>query len=149
MNSVPSDRQFSASNPDDNRVNLYKRADFKYCRSCYNHPAGKVGVALTDAMIQHGYLQVKDHGFEITSKGHTFFNNLGIDIDSLKTTQRPLARICTDWSEKMPHLAGSLGDAFLSQLLKRQYLTRTTVRRVLRVTDAGRDWAKKTLHIDL
>lgn len=93
------------------------RADkIKIARTCYDHLAGKLGVALTGAFIEKGYLVEAQDDFIVTDKGETFFYEFEIDLDSSRKKRRHFARKCLDWSERRYHLAGSLGHAVLMRL---------------------------------
>ncbi len=78
-------------------------------RTCYDHLAGRLGVALTDAMTERGLLD-QDGGFALTGTGRTWFAEaLGTDAAALRAGRRPTARGCLDWTERRQHLAGVAG----------------------------------------
>src|SRR4051794_14554598 len=78
-------------------------------RTCYDHLAGALAVALTDALCAEGILTADD--LQLTPHGARRLQLFGIDIPRLRTASRPLTRVCPDWSEKRAHLAGALGAA--------------------------------------
>lgn len=110
-----------------------------YARTCYDHLAGKVGVAVTESMLKNGLIQLNDHekGYLLTKKGEVEFCELGIKIDELKHTKRKFARPCLDWSERRHHLAGSLGAALTSRLFELEWIRRLPGTRAVAVTDQG------------
>src|SRR5258705_8198401 len=72
----------------------------KQCRTCYDHLAGKVGVAITDSLLQQKIIIDSDNVFELSKKGENWFNDLGIDVTELKEQRRSFLRPCLDWSER-------------------------------------------------
>jgi DNA-binding transcriptional ArsR family regulator len=112
-------------------------------RTCYGHLAGKLGVAVTEALCSRSLLQSDDNGFRVTRTGETWFAGIGIDIRGLK--RRPLAPWHIDWSERRHHLAGTLGCALATRMFQLKWFTRIDDSRALRVTDRGR----AALHAEL
>src|SRR5215468_1375855 len=81
-------------------------------RTCYDHLAGRLGVAIADALVARGCIEIDDEGGVITEAGAAFFHRTGIVLpDAGGRTRRWLCRPCLDWSERRPHLAGRLGAA--------------------------------------
>lgn len=109
----------------------------QFVRTCYDHLAGAVGVALTDSLQHQGLLQSAGGGYALTSRGERRLRTLGIDVDALRRRQRAFARPCLDWTERRPHLAGALGCGITGRLLELDWLRRIPGGRALRVTDAG------------
>jgi DNA-binding transcriptional ArsR family regulator len=108
-------------------------------RLCYDHLAGRLGVALTQRMLEGGYLEKDGGDYDITALGATAFEELGIDLDTLRAQERPLSRACLDWSEKDHHLAGSLGAALTNELFRLGWLEGREASRVVMVTEVGRE----------
>jgi len=126
--------------PQDKIITSKKIKDipFRYCRSCYNHLAGKVGVGITDNLLRLDFLTEKDHTYEVTASGHIFFHELGIDTTKLSGNKRSIARPCLDWSERRPHLAGSVGTALLTKMVDDQWVRRVHHSRTFIVTSIGK-----------
>ncbi|MBB6499349.1 ArsR/SmtB family transcription factor [Pedobacter cryoconitis] len=114
-----------------------KNVPVKNCRTCYDHIAGKAGVAITDRILKLAYLSEKGQQYELTDKGHSFFTGFGIDTDVLLKLKRPFARPCLDWSERRFHLAGSLGRAILEKMFQDDWMRRTQNSRALVITSKG------------
>ena len=91
------------------------RAALREARSCYDHLAGRAGVALADDLLARGALIERDGASPSrpTPRAH-YLERFGVDPGSLHT-RRPLARACTDWTERRPHVAGALGAALLTR----------------------------------
>ncbi|MFJ5714846.1 helix-turn-helix domain-containing protein [Neobacillus sp. NPDC093127] len=109
----------------------------RIARTCYDHLAGKLGVSLTEAFIEKGYLVEDQVDFLITDKGEKFFRDFKIDLDALRIKRRHFARKCLDWSERRYHLAGSLGHAVLMRLLELHWIEKLPDR-ALKITKAGK-----------
>ncbi|GAA4591865.1 DNA-binding transcriptional ArsR family regulator [Actinoplanes octamycinicus] len=107
-------------------------------RTCYDHLAGRLGVAVTDALTGAGMLD-RANGFAVTASGLSWLtDSLGVPPDQLRPGRRPLARDCLDWTERRPHLGGLAGARVCETFLSRQWLTRIGSGRAVRLTVAGR-----------
>ena len=115
----------------------------RHARTCYDHLAGALAVALTDALQSAGILS--GHELAVTDRGVTELRRFGIDVAYLRTRQRPLTRSCLDWSEQRPHLAGAVGAALCQQLLDRGWIKRMPEPRIVRLTPAGQDGLARTV----
>ncbi|MGE5625278.1 MAG: ArsR/SmtB family transcription factor [Bacillota bacterium] len=109
-------------------------------RSCYDHLAGALGVALHRRFQDLGWFRhaPEDGAYELTPEGTEGFEELGMDLPSLRAQRRRFACACLDWSERRPHLAGALGAAFLAMAIKHRWLNKQLDSRALSVTPAGR-----------
>ena len=111
-----------------------KDSPVTHCRTCYDHLAGKVGVLITDSLLQQ---KIIDAGFEVSKKGEKWFTAFGIDIDELKQQRRSFLRPCLDWSERRHHIAGSLASALLDIMLEDDWIRRTKHSRAIVITAKG------------
>lgn len=111
--------------------------ELRFARTCYDHLAGELGVALTAALVQRGALTELEHDFRLTTTGEGWFQQLGLDVADLRLTRRVFARRCLDWSERRVHLGGLLGAALLGQLRARRWVVRVGETRALRLTLDG------------
>jgi len=119
-------------------------------RTCYDHLAGKLALSIADALCQRGYLALADGAGIVSADGRRFFTEFGIDLEALGfTSRRPLCRTCLDWSERRPHLAGSLGAALLDRLLELKWVVRVPDSRALRLTVPGRLGMAETFGLTL
>ena len=118
-------------------------------RSCYDHLAGQLGVALTERLIERRAIAPAGDDFALTAGGETFFRDLGIAVDRARERKRTFARSCLDWTERRPHLAGSLGAAVLEHFLSAGWLMRNPHDRALRITAAGRAELARNFRIEM
>lgn len=109
-------------------------------RTCYDHIAGTLGVALHDRCTAQRWLvhaaEASD-AYELAPAGERAFTALGVDVASVRALRRRFAFACLDWSERRPHLGGALGAALLGVALKRRWVAQDLDSRALRVTAAG------------
>lgn len=103
-------------------------------RTCYDHLAGRLGVAVFDAMVQRRLVRP---GSGVTAAGGRWLADLDIDVSALGSAKRPAFRECLDWTERRPHLAGSVGAALCDTFLERQWVRRPDRTRRLEVTATG------------
>lgn len=102
-------------------------------RTCYDHLAGRLGVALRAGMIRRGLLDTTA-GLTLTPAGTQTLTSLGIPLPTPRT--RPLLRDCLDWTERTEHLAGALPAALLHHAIAQNWLHRNEDRSV-RLTSAA------------
>lgn len=115
-------------------------------RTCYDHLAGRLGVAVTEAMLARGWLDGGGDGgaFWLTPGGRDALTGLGVampDADGV--------RCCLDWTEKRHHMAGPHGRALLQMLLERDWVRRAKQGRAVLVTDAGSDGLRSEFGVTL
>ncbi|MEU8028500.1 winged helix-turn-helix domain-containing protein [Streptomyces sp. NPDC049099] len=103
-------------------------------RTCYDHLAGRLGIAVTDALTHRGLLR-QDTGFALTDAGVEWFRAAGIPLEV--PSRRPLARACLDWTERRPHLAGAAGAALCRHALDAGWCVRVGSARAVKVTPSG------------
>lgn len=108
----------------------------RIARSCYDHLAGELGVAITDTLLTQGILIVDGTAIHISDHGKTFLQAHGVTLPS-SMSRRTYARFCLDWSERRDHLAGALGAALLTTWLNQRWVERTQQSRALRLTPSG------------
>ncbi len=126
--------------PNDKHKKIVRNKDnsaIKYCRTCYDHLAGKVGVVITEALINQKLIELNASSYLITKKGSAFFSKLEINTDELRKYRRIFAKPCLDWSERKYHLAGSLGAALLDKTLSLDWFRKTKNSRAIIVTSKG------------
>jgi DNA-binding transcriptional ArsR family regulator len=119
-----------------------RRQALAHARTCYDHLAGTVGVAITDAMIEKRLLDLV-HGLALTDAGTAWLVDLGITVPA--GTRRPSVRSCLDWTERRPHLAGAVGAALCHHAFDSGWITRVGTTRAVAVTPAGRQALRRHL----
>jgi DNA-binding transcriptional ArsR family regulator len=110
-------------------------------RTCYDHIAGSVGVALHDRFKALEWLsadRADDTAYDLTPAGVRTFEALGIDVAATRSLRRRFAFACLDWSERRPHVGGALGAALLTLALKKKWAIQDLDSRALTVTPLGR-----------
>lgn len=107
-------------------------------RTCYNHLAGRLGVAVADALQRRGDVVFADGVGEVTEQGQAFFDRLGVDARRAGSRGRVFCKPCLDWTERRHHLAGTLGAALCEHCLGAGWLQRSRDSRALTITADGR-----------
>ena len=121
----------------------------RFARCCYDHLAGQLGVAVTQALERRGVIvAATDKQFEVSPAGMDWFARMGLNVPDLQPTRRGLARQCLDWSERQHHLAGPLGVQWMKLLCAKGWLRRVKATRAVQVTPQGWAWLKDELGIE-
>ncbi len=115
-----------------------EKSGTKYCRTCYDHLAGFVGVKIVETLEIKGFLIKSKKVYLVTEKGWEWFQLFNISKEGFNNYRRPVTRQCLDWSERRPHLAGQLGAEFLKKMLERKWFKKVEFSRELVVTSKGR-----------
>lgn len=118
-----------------------REAALRLARTCYDHLAGRVAVAVADRMVARGDLELCADGGALTGQGEGFLATIGIDVEAIRTAsrgRRTWCRPCMDWSERRPHLAGAVGAAMLDTWLGNGWMRRVEGSRAIQVTPPGR-----------
>lgn len=112
-------------------------AGLRKARTCYDHLAGQLGVALADALLRRGHAELTEDAGIVTDKGLTFLAGLGIDVRTPAASGRVLCRPCLDWSERRPHLAGRIGAVLCDHSLAQGWIRRLDGTRAVTITPKG------------
>src|SRR3954452_19820572 len=119
----------------------------RFARSCYDHLAGQVGVAVTDVLVAMGHIVLTDEGGEVTSSGARFLSAFGADLTP--RTRRIFCQPCLDWSERRYHLKGLVGARILDRLLALAWLKCVSGSRALHLTSSGRAGLSDIFQIEI
>ena len=119
------------------KKNPEKHSPIKHCRTCYDHLAGKIGVAVTESLLEQNIILDSDAKFEVSPEGVKWFSDFGINLEDLKKQRRLFLKPCLDWSERKNHIAGSLGVSLLDKMIADDWLRRTKDSRVIQITGKG------------
>jgi DNA-binding transcriptional ArsR family regulator len=118
-------------------------AALRAARTCYDHLAGRLGVALADSLVAGGYAELANDAGLVTDAGIELLGRIGIDVDALlarhgKRSARLLCRPCLDWSERRSHLAGAVGAALCAHSFTKGWIRRINGTRAVTITPKGR-----------
>ncbi|MGF7238510.1 MAG: ArsR/SmtB family transcription factor [Frankia sp.] len=117
-------------------------------RTCYDHLAGRLGVAITDGMTRAGLLD-QVGGFALTDAGLIWLTTtLGVEPTALTAGRRPVARPCLDWTERRTHLAGSAGAQIRRRFDENGWTRAVGAGRAVRLTPAGGAALRDLLDLD-
>jgi DNA-binding transcriptional ArsR family regulator len=108
-----------------------------FARTCYDHLAGELGVAILGRLQAAGCLEQHGKEYRLTAPGTEFLQRLGVDVGRAQTKRRRFAHACLDWSHRVPHLGGALGAALLVWMLGNRIVVRAKASRAVRLTDLG------------
>ena len=117
-------------------------AALRAARICYDHLAGRLGVALADALVADGHAEFSKEGGLVTESGLRFLNRIGVDAAAMlspsgRRSRRALCRPCLDWSERRIHLGGALGAAICRLSFDQDWIRRVEGSRAVTITPAG------------
>ncbi len=116
-------------------------AAMQRARTCYDHFAGRLGVAIADRLVEEGVVELDSESGLLTESGTEFLRERGIEVtDSQprkRKSSRPVCRPCLDWSERRPHIAGKLGAAICTHYFENGFVRRRNGTRALEITPPG------------
>ena len=121
----------------------------RYARTCYDHLAGRLGVAIADALMAKRFIVLTEEGGEVTPAGTRFLAKFGANLNSTPASRRIFCRACLDWSERRYHVAGFVGAEIWRRCLELGWLARRSDTRAVRITPAGRRGLRETFGIRL
>ena len=113
-------------------------AALRAARTCYDHLAGALGVALTQSLVERGVLDPVNDGYTVTPEGTARLEEFGLDLDAARRQKRLFAPQCLDWSERRRHVAGALGAALAQRLRDMGWIVRVPTGRAVHLTEEGR-----------
>jgi DNA-binding transcriptional ArsR family regulator len=115
-------------------------------RTCYDHMAGSIAVALHDRLIEARWLtDAGDGGYDVSAKGATELAALGVDVAAARSLRRRFAYACIDWSERRPHVGGAIGAALLELALRKRWVEQDEDSRALTITKRGETCLRRGL----
>ena len=117
-------------------------------RICYDHLAGRLSVDLTDSLVAREYVVLDVEAAEITRAGIRFLTEFGIELPRLRSTRRHFCRLCLDWTERRPHIAGAVGAAITKRYFDLGWMERMKGSHAVIVTSPGRRGFRETFGID-
>jgi DNA-binding transcriptional ArsR family regulator len=114
-------------------------------RTCYDHLAGKLGVAITHSLIDNNLINQESNQYILTDAGKNWFRSINIEVETIGKGKRVFARPCLDWSERKHHLAGALGAALLQTIIHNDWIRKKLNSREVILTAKGRLELEKRL----
>lgn len=120
----------------------------RQARTCYDHLAGRLGIAVADALTSKGHILLSESAGSLTEEGQRFFCTIGVEIEAGKKGQRAVCRTCLDWSERRPHLAGRLGSALCTRFFELGWIERIKDSRALSITVEGHEGLRQAFGIE-
>jgi DNA-binding transcriptional ArsR family regulator len=131
------------------RIPSYVDTVMRDGRTCYDHLAGRLGVAVTGALVTRGCIDLEDEAAVLTRRGHKFFDGLGVDLEAIGRKRRCFCRVCVDLTERRPHLAGAVGAALCLHCFGAGWIERVKDSRGVTVTPKGAAGLLETLGIEI
>lgn len=124
--------------------------DYRRAHTCYDHLAGRLGVALYRALRDRAALSALPDGtVELGPAATETFASVGIDVARLPKDRRRFAFECLDVVEHAPHLAGAVGDTLAAALTEKAWITTQPNSRTLQLSPRGLKALRRALDIDL
>ena len=121
----------------------------RLARTCYDHLAGRLGVAIADALARKKYVVLSEEGGTVTPAGARLFTKFGVALAAKSGGRRIFCRACLDWSERRYHVAGFVGAEIQRRCLELGWLTRLRDSRAVRLTPAGRRGLRDMFGVDM
>jgi DNA-binding transcriptional ArsR family regulator len=130
-----------------------KDAALRAARTCYDHLAGRLGVAFAQRLVAGDGLVLEEEKGHLTDRGRQALAELGIEVPTSATpdsrTDPASCRPCLDWSERRFHIAGRLGSHICRCCMERGWLRRRVGSRAVDVTPSGLAALQPWLGLDL
>lgn len=114
-----------------------KEPAMRRARVCYDHLAGEMAVGMLEHLIARGLLTETGEALSLTASGKVFMATLGLDLEMIARSRRPLCKGCLDWSVRRTHLAGALGAALLSRFYALGWASREAGTRLVGFSPRG------------
>jgi DNA-binding transcriptional ArsR family regulator len=121
------------------------RGQLANARTCYDHLAGRLGVAIADGLVRRGAIVSRDDAFALSKMASEVLGPMGIDVEDVRGTRRAAVVACADWTEARPHVAGALGSSICSLLLETGAIRRRRATRAVVLTETGADFLRDHL----
>ncbi|MBA3870159.1 MAG: metalloregulator ArsR/SmtB family transcription factor [Anaerolineae bacterium] len=117
-------------------------------RTCYDHLAGKLGVAVTQSLIEQQLITLDETDYQVTAAGSKWLSAWEIDESQLHKGRRKFACTCLDWSERRYHVAGAFGASVTTKFFEKGWIARMNGTRAIGITDSGHKGLKEQFGIE-
>jgi DNA-binding transcriptional ArsR family regulator len=124
-------------------------AQMRFARTCYDHLAGQVAVALSDSLAARNFVILSDEGGEVTDVGAQALSQLGVILRRPLRSKRIFCKPCLDWSERRHHIAGHVGAEICRRCLELGWFKRRPDTRTLTLTAAGQTGLFECFGVDV
>lgn len=131
---------------------VWKSPQIIAARTCYDHLAGRYGVAFFDALlVQEAIKQPAEVRGEVETgpRAEEVFGQLGLNLPVLRQERRRFAFACPDWTERRFHLGGMLGAALWRVCIERGWGVRQQGTRAIVITDLGKRSLRESFGIQV
>jgi DNA-binding transcriptional ArsR family regulator len=118
-------------------------------RTCYDHLAGRLGVAVAEALESGRSLRRTSDAFQLTPSGRSLLEGIGVDVAAARRRRRGFALVCQDWTERRAHLGGALGAAMCDRFIELTWIQRRPGGRTVVLSDEGRQRLASSLGVEL
>jgi hypothetical protein len=118
-------------------------------RTCYDHLAGRLGVAITEALVARRAVRARAGTYVVTATGERLFVTIGIDMDAAHRRRRRFAFACQDWTERRSHLGGALGAEVCGRMFALEWVARLGPGRAVALTERGSTGLRSLLGLEL
>jgi DNA-binding transcriptional ArsR family regulator len=132
----------AAESPPRYRPRSPREDALRLARTCYDHFAGRLGVAIADSLCARGHVILSDDGGQVTESGLAFLNDLGAQVS--KPSRRPFCRHCLDWTERRPHLSGLVGASIAIRCFDLGWVEHGRNPRALKITPKGQEGFRRS-----
>ena len=122
--------------------------ELRFARTCYDHLAGQLGVAIAQNLQAQGHIILDDDGGAVTDSGRRFLARIGLDPDAAPA-RRAFCKPCLDWSERRYHIGGLLGQRIAEACFRAGWIRRARRARAVEVTALGRRKFREVYGVDL
>jgi DNA-binding transcriptional ArsR family regulator len=120
----------------------------RFARTCYDHLAGVVGVAIADTLAAKRFIAFSCDGGEVTEAGSRFLLAFGADLSEAAAGRRIFCRACLDWSERRFHIGGHVGAEIWRCCHARGWFKRQRESRAVSITSTGHSGLWETFGIE-
>lgn len=132
------------------RPDIARVTPLREARMCYDHLAGRLGVALAEALQKKEWIALTGRDFHLTERGRNLLvQSMGIDWSKMEHSRRLFARRCIDWSERKPHIGGELGATLANRLTELDWIRRIKDSRTVYATREGRSMLLERFEITI
>lgn len=120
----------------------------RFGRTCYDHLAGRLGVAIADALVACDCVVLGQDGGDVTDAGVKVLTEFGVELSRTRQNKRIFCRPCLDWSERRYHIAGHVGAEIQRRCLELNWLIRVNDTRAVQLTTAGHTGLRDAFGLD-